>query len=264
MVKRKLIRIFVPLLITGVLSALILVSVKEYIQYKEIFEDVAAWSAFFSVFGIVYAIVAGFLLVTVLTKYSDLNQVIENELNAIETVRDFLTYLNDERNEIKKNIKNALSHYTLSLHNNEWSEMSDPHEPMDSDTCEELYKIMRKSKEISVDTEKDGIVFTAIIENISDITKLRTRRIALANERLPLRLKILMTFMSIVLITAFMLLGVHNIYTHVAILVSLSVSIHLLYMIIEDLDHPFYGIWNINRLPLEALVIRFTKENSLL
>jgi len=46
-VKRKLIRIFVPLLITGVLSALILVSLKEYVQYKEIFEDVAAWSAFF-------------------------------------------------------------------------------------------------------------------------------------------------------------------------------------------------------------------------
>ena len=62
MVKRKLIRIVVPLLITGVLSALILVSVKEYVQYKEIFEDVAAWSAFFSVFGIVYAIVAGFFI----------------------------------------------------------------------------------------------------------------------------------------------------------------------------------------------------------
>ena len=137
--------------------------------------------------------------------------------------------------------------------------MSDPHEPMDSDTSEELYEIMRKSKEISVDTEKDGVVFTAIIENISDITKLRTRRITLANERLPPRLKILLTFMSIVLITAFILIGVHNFYTHVAVLVSLSVSIHLLYMIIEDLDHPFYGIWNINRMPLEALVKRFTE-----
>ena len=72
--------------------------------------------------------------------------------------------------------------------------MSDPHEPMDSDTSEELYEIMRKSKKISVDTESDGVVFTAIVENISDITKLRTRRIALANERLPPRLKFLMIF----------------------------------------------------------------------
>jgi len=260
--KSKIIRIIAPLLLSGALTALILISVKEYVQYKEIFEDVAAWSAFFSVFGIVYAIVAGFLLVTVLTKYSDLNQAIENELNAIETVRDFLTYLNDEKNEVKNNIIGALSHYTVSLLNKEWPEMSDPHEPMDSDTSEELYEIMRKSKKISVDTESDGVVFTAIIENISDITKLRTRRIALANERLPPRLKFLMIFMSVVLITAFMLLGVQNIYTHVAILVSLSISIHLLYMVIEDLDHPFYGIWNINRMLLEELVKRFTKVNN--
>ncbi len=260
MTKGKIIRIISPLLISAALAALVLILVKEYVQYKGIFEDVAAWSAFFSVFGIVYAIVAGFLLVTVLTKYSDLNQVIENELNAIETVRDFLTYLNDENIEVKKSIKSALSHYTSSLLNKEWLEMSDPIEPMDSDTSEELYEIMRKSKKISVDTESDGVVFTAIIENISDVTKLRTRRIALANERLPPRLKILMIFMSIVLITAFVLLGVQNIYTHITILVSLSVSIHLLYMIIEDLDHPFYGVWNINRMPLEELVKRFTKE----
>ena len=248
------------MIISGAITALLLISVKEYVKYAGIFEDVAAWSAFFSVFGIVYAIVAGFLLVTVLTKYSDLSQAIENELNAIETVRDFLIYLNDTNKEVKSNIKNALSNYTFSLLNKEWSEMSDPHEPMDSDTSDELYEIMRKSKEIKVNRDSDEVVFTAIIENISDITKLRTRRIALANEKLPPRLKILMVFMSIVLVAAFMLLGVQNIYTHVAIVVSLSVAIHLLYMIIEDLDHPFYGIWNINRLPLDELVNRFSRE----
>ena len=260
MTKRKLIKIIIPLIVSGAFSALLLLSVKEYVQYQGIFDDVAAWSAFFSVFGIVYAIVAGFLLVTVLTKYSDLSLVIENELNAIETVRDFLTYLHDTNKDVKNNIKNALSHYTSSLLNKEWPEMSDPREPMDSDTSDELYEIMRKSKEIAVERESDGVVFTAIIENISDITKLRTRRIALANEKLPPRLKILIIFMSIVLIAAFILLGVQNIYTHIAIIVSLSIAIHLLYMVIDDLDHPFYGIWNISRLPLEALVNRFDGE----
>jgi uncharacterized membrane protein len=87
--KKKVMRIIIPLLVSGAVAAIILSLVKDYVQYKEIYEDVAAWSAFFSVFGIVYAIVAGFLLVTVLSKYSDLSQAIENELNAIETVRDF-------------------------------------------------------------------------------------------------------------------------------------------------------------------------------
>ena len=255
-------RIIAPLIVSGAVAALILLLIKEYVQYKDIYDDVAAWSAFFSVFGIVYAIVAGFLLVTVLSKYSDLSQTLENELNAIETVRDFLIYLDDEQNVVKMSIKNALSHYTTSLLNKEWSEMSDPREPMDSDTSEELYEIMRKSKNITVHTENEVIVYTTIIANISDITKLRTRRIALANERLPPRLKLLMIFMSVVILAAFMLLGVQNIYIHLTILVSLCISLHLLYMVIEDLNHPFYGIWNVNRMPLEALVKRFTNKTS--
>jgi hypothetical protein len=135
-------------------------------------------------------------------------------------------------------------------------------EPMDSDTSEELYEVMRKSKNIAVETESEAIVYTAIIDSISDITKLRTRRIALANERLPPRLKVLLMFMSIVIIVAFILLGVQNIFTHLTILVSICISIHLLYMVIEDLDHPFYGIWNINRRPLEELVKRFAWETG--
>ena len=62
----KIFRIVVPLVISGVIVALLLSFIKDAVQYKEIYDDVGAWSAFFSVFGIVYAIVAGFLLITVL------------------------------------------------------------------------------------------------------------------------------------------------------------------------------------------------------
>ncbi len=258
----KAIRIILPLLLSGAAVTLILFLVKDFLQYKEIYEDVSAWGAFYSVFGIVYAIVAGFLLATVLSKYSDLSQAIEDELNAVETVRDFLTYLGDEQKAVKINIKKALYQYASSLLNKEWDEMSDPLVPMDSDTSEELYDVMRKSKNIHIQTENEVIAYTAIIENISDITKLRTRRIALANERLPSRLKLLMIFMSIVIIATFILLGVQNFYTHATILVSLTISIHLLYMVIVDLDHPFYGIWNVNRSPLEELVKRFADETN--
>ena len=259
---QKAFRILAPLFLSALSAGALLLLIKPYVQYEGIFEDLAIWGIFFSVFGIVYAIVAGFLLVTVLTKYSDLSQTIENELNAIETVRDFLTYLEDIPAETKRNTLVALSNYSASILDKEWGEMSSAVEPMDSDTSEELYEIMRKSKRMTPHSETDNIVFTSIIENISDITKLRTKRIALANDRLPPRLRLLMTFMSIVIITAFMLLGVKSIYTHLAIIISLTVSIHLLYMIIEDLDHPFFGIWNINKRPLDELVTRFKKDIS--
>ena len=48
--------------------------------------------------------------------------------------------------------------------------------------------------------------------------------------------------MSVALVVAFVLLGVRGLFTHVFMLASLTISIHLLYMVIEDLDHPFYGV----------------------
>ena len=57
---------------------------------------------------------------------------------------------------------------------------------MNSDTSEELYAVMRSGKRIKISEASDGIVLSAPIETISDITKLRTKRIAQANEKLAI------------------------------------------------------------------------------
>ena len=224
--------------------------------------DLSSWSSFYTVFGVIFAIVAGFLLVTVLNRYSNLNQTIEDELNAVESVRDFLVYLEDgQQVEIDK-IKHTLAIYVTSVADTAWAEMSAPITPMNVDTSEELYAVMRSGKRIKVNEERDSIILSALVETISEITKLRTRRIALANERLPPRLRVLMLFMSTTLVGAFVFLGVQSTFAHIYMLVTLTVSIHLLYMVIEDLDHPFYGVWKISRGPLDELVKRFEQDGS--
>jgi hypothetical protein len=57
---------------------------------------------------------------------------------------------------------------------------------MNSDTSEELYAVMRSGKRIKISEASDGVVLSAPIETISDITKLRTKRIAQANEKLAI------------------------------------------------------------------------------
>jgi hypothetical protein len=256
----KILRIGAPLVISALLIAFVGLMLRSHLRYEGIETDLSSWGSFFNVFGVIFAIVAGFLLVTVLNRYSNLNQTIEDELNAVESVRDFLVYLDDrQQSEIDK-IKRALEIYVKSVANTEWAEMSAPAIPMNSDTSEELYEVMRSGKGIKVSEERDNIVLSALIETISEITKLRTRRIALANERLPPRLRVLMLFMSTTLVGAFVFLGVQGIFAHIYMLVTLSVSIHLLYMVIEDLDHPFYGVWNIRRGPLDELVKRFEQD----
>lgn len=249
-----------PLVISAFLVAFTVLLLRNRVQYEGIIEDVSSWGSYFNVFGVIYAIVAGFLLITVLNRYSALNQAIEDELNAVESIRDFLVYFDEEQLDAINAVKQGLMNYTKSLCAEEWNEMSDPSTPMNSDTSEELYEVMRMGKSLKVKKESDSIVLSELIENISEIAKMRTRRIALANERLPPRLRILMLFMSVALVGGFVFLGVRGVYAHVYMTVSLSISIHLLYMIINDLDHPFYGVWNINKRPLEELVLRFDEE----
>ena len=191
----KILKIGGPLAISALLIAFVGLMLRSHLRYEGIETDLSSWGSFFNVFGVIFAIVAGFLLVTVLNRYSNLNQTIEDELNAVESVRDFLVYLDDrQQSEIDK-IKRALEIYVKSVANTEWAEMSAPAIPMNSDTSEELYEVMRSGKGIKVSEERDNIVLSALIETISEITKLRTRRIALANERLPPRLRVLMLFM---------------------------------------------------------------------
>ena len=256
----RIIRTVVPLAISGLLAGWMAVALTRRVQYAGIIEDLSSWNSFFNVFGVVYAIVAGFLLLTVLNRYSTLGRVMEDELNAVESIRDFLVYFRDDQHEASTRMKRALSQYVRSLSETEWGQMSDPNAAMNSDTSEELYEVMRSGKAIQAKGSADRIALTAIVESVSEVTKLRTRRIALSNERLPSRLKLLMVFMSVVLAAAFALLGVRGAAVHVFILVALVASIHLLYMIIEDLDHPFYGVWNVAKDPLEQLLGRFETE----
>ena len=66
-----------------------------------------------NVFGVIFPIVAGFLL-TFLNRYSNLSQTIKDELNAVESARDFLVY-KDHRQQVEiDKIKRKLANYVTS------------------------------------------------------------------------------------------------------------------------------------------------------
>ncbi len=260
--RSRILRISFPLLAVLVVSATLVIIMRPYVHYEGIIEDVSAWGSFFNVFGVIYAIVAGFLLITVINRYSTLSQTIEDELNAVESIRDFLVYFEADQRAFVQEMRESLFRYMKTVSTIEWQEMANPATPTNSDTSEELYEIMRCAGKIRVTEKRDSEVLSAVIASVSDLAKMRTRRIALANERLPHRLRILLFFMSVSLVGAFLLVGVRSLFAHIFMTSALSLSVYLLYWIIEDLDHPFYGVWNVDRTPMDELIKRFEEEIS--
>ena len=243
------IRSFLPLLLSTIAAcALTLLAV----HYGPASRS-APWEEFYSVFGMMYAITSGFLLVDVLNRHNSLSDIVESELNAVEDVRDFLLYIDDEQAKTKAKIKRELHEYVRSVSTEEWASMSDVHASLNSDTSKELYDVMRAVNQLRVTNDSDRIALGFLIEKLADITTLRTKRISLANQKLPPRLKLLLIFMSVILVLTFVVNGAQAIWLHMFMVASISISVHLLYMIIADLDQPFAGLWQIDKTPLEEL-----------
>ncbi len=255
----NLFRTFLPLLFSTALALALAFMAPDWIQPTGYNSNAAPWEAFFSTFGLLYAIIAGFLLVTVLGRHGDLSDACESELNAVEDIRDFLVYLDGDQEIAKANVKKKLYEYVRSVSEKEWPAMVKKNW-MNSDTSEELYNVMRAVDKIIVTNESDRVSLHSVMQKISDLTSLRTKRISLSNQKLPSRLRWLIGLMSLLLVIAIILVGGTNPFLHIGMVVSISVSVHLLYLIITDLDKPFTGVWNIDKRSLEEVKKAFEDE----
>ena len=231
--------------------------------------DAETWGIFFTVVGVIYAIVVGFLIVDLLSRYHTLGTQIHAELNAIEDVRDYLVYV-DHNEDAKEAIIASLGKYVESLVGTEWERMSQSTEEvgtvvdLESDTSIQIYEVMKAVEEIELHDASDQIALTAIIRRLADITTHRTERLELAKAHLTPPLRLLVVFMSVVIAFAFILMRVDSLVIHTYMVVSSVVAIHLLYIVLEDLSHPFRGIWNIRKKPFEDLAARLRSREALI
>lgn len=248
----NMLRTFFPLLLSTGAALFLTHAASDFVSYLGPGKELAPWSPFFSIFGMVYAIISGFLLVNVLGRYSNLTNTFEAELNAVEDIRDFLVYVDGEQEESKQEIREALLTYIRSVAGKEWKAMS-RFVALDSDTSEELYAVMRAVNKLRLTNESDRVALRSLMEKLSELTTLRTQRISLAKQKLPPRLKLLTFFMSLGLIAAMILVGAGNVLIHMGMVGFITIAVHLLYMIISDLDQPFSGVWNIDKSPLEKI-----------
>ncbi len=226
------------------LSTIIVLLVHKHYFYKHVFDDVSAWGTFYTVFGVLYAIIAGFLIIEALSKYNTLNELIEEEINELQDIRDLAIYFNCDDDLIKKIIF-ELKGYVQSVIKFEWQTMKQGTKNLNPDTTREMYEIFSAINEIDLRNKKDEISLQLFMQKMTNITTLRTKRISISTQTLPVALKVLLYFMSSCLILGLLLLGVYNVIIHILMTISLVVSVQLLNSIILDIDNPFEGIWQI-------------------
>jgi len=256
----KINTLLIQIIISLIAVVLITFTIRHYMFYQNIDIDLASWGVYYATYGILYAIIIGFILIGALGRYEQLKLAVDNEINVIQNIRDFLIYFSDESSinvaEAKNsrgdqiielyNIRQCLYKYVKSVYEKEWLEMSDKKESTDPDSTQELKDIIVSVSKLESHDENDSIAMTSIINCVSDLTNHRTKRIYLSNEEIPPPIMKLLIFMSILLVAGFFILGVQNTWVHLIMIISFSATIQLIISLLIDLNTPFSGIWNID------------------
>ena len=263
----KIKTLIIQIIINLILIVVITLATRHYMFYQNIDIDLASWGVFYATYGILYAIIIGFILIGALGRYEQLKLAVDSEINVIQNIRDFLIYFSDsnsiQRTEAKVsvseqinvllNIRQALYTYVKSVYEKEWLEMSDKTEMTDPDSTQELKAIIVAVSKLESHDENDSIALTSIINSLSALTNHRTHRIYLSNEEIPPPIMKLLIFMSIFLVSGFLILGVQNMWVHLIMIISFSTTIQLIINLLTDLNNPFSGIWNIDNKRYVAL-----------
>ena len=239
------------------LSIILLIISRYYLNYEGRDHDNMIWEVFFNVFGMIYAVIAGLILVEEFKRYGDLHEDLELELNAMQDIRDYLVYLDEDPDEdakdsksqimIKKGVKKALLTYAYSLMTSDWMGMRSRCRNLDSDTSKELIGLINSVNKLKINNDSDRIGLEQIMLKVSEITTLRTQRIALAQKTIPSQLSALINSMGVILVFGIILLNVDSLWLHTMLTAISSSVILIIYLLFEDLANPFDGQWNISK-----------------
>jgi len=204
---------------------------------------------FFSIFSLVYAIVAGFVIMVLLENYNAINAHIWAEVNALQDLRDYLIYV-DNQDGIVEEIKGTIKRYAKSIIDTEWPEMIGSSK-LDMDTSTEIYDIMKSINKIEVTNRSDAVALSKLIDTVGHITTHRTNRLASSSEKLPFLLVLFIILSSVLVVFIFTLLPIQDMFIKFLLNGINIFAVIFIYVIIWDLNHPFKGTWSVKNEPYQ-------------
>ncbi len=205
------------------------------------------WGVYYAIVGVTFAMISGLVLVQSLERYTNLKLLFQEELNALQDIRDYLIFLDDVPMEMIDKIKLSLSHYVGSVIEKDLPNMKNKCIEY-SDTSPEMYEVIRDVDDIDINNKNrsQSVAMQGILSLIFEITTHRTKRFFVAKEDTHRTVFRLIVLMAIVIVLGLIMMDVGNIILHVFMVGTTHISLTLLIMILADLSNPFKGNWKVD------------------
>jgi hypothetical protein len=236
--------LFTPNAVSGliivILSILLSIAgmylVRQRIPFARLKDNNEVAGFIYSMIGIVYAVLLGFIVVVVWEKYSDTeNSVQEEAVHISILLRDAQTLPEAARSQLQE----RLLIYAKSVVEEEWKTMA---KGQSSPTTTDAYdKIWTAYYAIQPQSEREKIFYQESIKGLSDLSHSRRFRLLSSRSGMPVALWVLLIGGGVIAVGFTYLFGIESARTQMLMVASLAGLIGFILFLIISLDFPFSG-----------------------
>lgn len=190
----------------------------------------------YSMIGIVYAVLLGFIVVVVWEKYSDTENSVHEEAVHISILFRSAQALPEAS---RRPLQERLLTYAKSVVNEEWQTMAAGNPSV---TTSEAYdNIWKTYYEIQPQSEREKVFYQEAIDGLGELSHNRRFRLLSSRSGLPVALWVLLIGGGIIAVGFTYLFGIESARTQSFMVAALAGLIGFILFLIVSLDFPFSG-----------------------
>ncbi|MFA5894923.1 MAG: hypothetical protein WC851_04055 [Candidatus Shapirobacteria bacterium] len=218
--------------------------------------DVGGLSTFIGAFATLFGLLSAFVVFEVWGQYNKTTLYVDKEASGLERLYRLTLYFRDKK--LNLSMAKAIENYAKMVINGKFQKLGQGERNTESGLAfREISKVIQG---IKFDDDHDQIIFDHIVNHYGDLSDMRTERINQSLARLPSLLKTFLYIASFFVVSCLIIMPFANVYYSLFAVFCMTFVITMIYFLIEDLDNPFVGNWNITPEPFER-ALKHIKED---
>jgi hypothetical protein len=203
--------------------------------------DLGGLGSFVTAFGTLYGVIIGFVVVEVWSQNIATQNLIDREAKDIEGLFQLTVYFGSQQ---AGSVNQKILDYLNAVLEDRFEKLAQgERNRLAEKTFQSIHQAIRN---IGISDDREGIVLDHVIDQYLDLRVTRTERISQGLNRLPNPLKVFLYMASFLTISTFVLMPFANALFSLLAVGILTLLISFVHQLIDDLDNPFVGYWNVS------------------
>jgi hypothetical protein len=202
-----------------------------------------------SVVGIIYAIIAGFMIITLWEQYVTAGDTVQNETVSL---RDVVQFSGAFGPAAEGEIRQLVVRYAKSVATVEWQTMAKGEgSPVAQHDFDELITAIQS---LAVHNSTEEAFLSNILTQVDEVGSQRQQRLELSGQNIPAILWLGAILSSVVTLGFCLLFGIKSAWLHYIMVAGVTLLIGATLVLILVLEYPFIGTVAVRPTPFEHVV----------